>query len=210
MGDAVADLLFGEDATAQGACIRALRARINEAPLFDLGAQNNALGSGIYLLFYVGSKHRLYNGLTEDCPLYVGKALAKAGRTQHLETRLSQHRKSVRDAEDLDLDDFGVKVVPVNEDWTAGCEAVLIKQWEPLWNTVLTGFGNHAPGRGRNNQRRSMWDTLHTGRRWACGLDPEVPYAYAEEKVLRWCKDRGYPPMANMCAQEDIGDAFSL
>ena len=209
MGDAVADLLFGDDNDAQNACIRVLHARINETKLVALETPVEASGSGIYLLYYTGSRRGLYGGMTQDCPLYVGKALAKVGNMSHLETRLSQHRKSVRDAEDLQLDEFGVKVVPVNEDWVAGCETVLIKYWEPLWNTVLTGFGNHAPGRGRKNQRRSLWDTLHVGRRWAAQLEPEVPTAYVRDKVLEWCERRGYPPFHNLCCEE-IVNTFSV
>lgn len=210
MGDAVAELLFGENEAAQDSCIQALRARINQCPLAPLDGSIGEVGSGIYLLFYIGNAHKLYNGLSADCPVYIGKALARTGSQSHFETRLSQHRKSVRAAEDLRLADFGVKVVSINEDWSAGCEAVLIKHWQPLWNTVLTGFGNHAPGRGRNNQRRSMWDTLHAGRRWAAEMEPEVPCAYAEEKVLEWCKTRGYPPIRNVGSALIAETAFNV
>lgn len=32
---------------------------------------------------------------------------------------------------------------------------------------LIDGFGNHDPGKGRYNQMRSRWDTLHPGRSWA-------------------------------------------
>ena len=46
-------------------------------------------------------------------------------------------------------------------------EAALIKISQPLWNTVVDGFGNHDPGSGRYEQARSDWDVLHPGRLWA-------------------------------------------
>ena len=46
-------------------------------------------------------------------------------------------------------------------------EAALIKITQPLWNTVVDGFGNHDPGSGRYEQARSDWDVLHPGRLWA-------------------------------------------
>lgn len=37
----------------------------------------------------------------------------------------------------------------------------------PLWNTVVDGFGNHDPGKGRYEQAKSDWDVIHPGRAWA-------------------------------------------
>ncbi|MBA3946362.1 MAG: Eco29kI family restriction endonuclease, partial [Herpetosiphonaceae bacterium] len=39
-----------------------------------------------------------------------------------------------------------------------------------VWNVVADGFGNNDPGSGREKGRRSMWDTIHPGRRWATAL----------------------------------------
>jgi hypothetical protein len=44
-----------------------------------------------------------------------------------------------------------------------------------LWNDVLLGFGNNAPGGGRGRQKRSRWHTVHPGRSWAKRL-PEGDY----------------------------------
>ncbi len=46
-------------------------------------------------------------------------------------------------------------------------EAALIRMYRPLWNTVVDGFGNHDPGKGRYNQAKSDWDVYHPGRKWA-------------------------------------------
>lgn len=46
-------------------------------------------------------------------------------------------------------------------------EAALIQLFRPLWNTIVDGFGNHDPGKGRYNQAKSDWDVIHPGRAWA-------------------------------------------
>ena len=55
----------------------------------------------------------------------------------------------------------------VEDIWIALGEALLISRFTPVWNTTLDGFGNHDPGKGRKDQRRSKWDILHPGRKWA-------------------------------------------
>jgi len=45
-------------------------------------------------------------------------------------------------------------------------EAELIRRYQPPWNAVIDGFGNHDPGAGRYDQARSEWDVLHPGRTW--------------------------------------------
>lgn len=37
----------------------------------------------------------------------------------------------------------------------------------PVWNQIIDGFGNHDPGKGRYQQRRSVWDIIHPGREWS-------------------------------------------
>lgn len=54
-------------------------------------------------------------------------------------------------------------------------EASLIRQYKPIWNSCIDGFGNHDPGRERYNQAKSEWDILHPGRRWAERLKGECP-----------------------------------
>lgn len=189
MGDAIDELLFGND---HGACTKTLLARLNDVSMLNFSGAIKQAGTGIYLLYYVGP-HALYNGLSEDCPMYIGKAIGDGGSRTQLELRLRDHQKSLRQADDLRPTDFRYKVLRINEEWVAGCETVLIKHWLPLWNTVVTGFGNHAPGKGRRLQRKSLWDTLHTGRNWANMLDPELPYSRVAEQVQEWCDARGYP-----------------
>jgi hypothetical protein len=40
------------------------------------------------------------------------------------------------------------------------------------WNVLIDGFGNHDPGGGRYNQKKSSWDVIHPGRTWAEKLKP--------------------------------------
>jgi len=58
----------------------------------------------------------------------------------------------------------------VEGDLVVPVEAELIRRHRPLWNSVLDGFGNHGPGKGRYNQAISDWDVLHPGRTWAARL----------------------------------------
>jgi len=46
-------------------------------------------------------------------------------------------------------------------------ESYLIREYNPLWNSYIDGFGINAPGKGRYNQSPSEWDTLHPGRYYA-------------------------------------------
>ena len=203
--EAISGLLFGADGSA---CVRALLTQVNAATLMAFG-EVQAVGAGVYLLYHVG-EHALYDGLTKDCPVYIGKAVGEgSGVRSQLDVRLRDHQKSLALAEDLRADDFRYKVLRINDEWVAGCESVLIKHWQPLWNTVVTGFGNHAPGRGRQNQRRSLWDTLHAGRPWAQAMDPEVPYTFVADLVRDWCRARGYPARARApCAEGSITEQF--
>ena len=135
-------------------------------------------GAGVYTLHYVGS-FNAYAGMGDKEPIYVGKAdlpgkrrgQAAAKRTHAaLYRRLSKHAESIDSAKNLNLDDFLCRWLILDSVWIELTEQVLITGYQPVWNTVVDGFGNNDPGRGRWNQRRSQWDTLHPGRRWAYNL----------------------------------------
>jgi hypothetical protein len=188
-------LLFG-DKGAQQLCLQVLMQRLLEAPAHKFGQKHE--GMGVYCLYYAGRAHPLYNGLTNDIPLYIGKAVSKASQ---LDARLREHKKSINQAKDLNLEDFYYKLIEINEEWVAGCESLLISHFRPLWNTVLTGFGNHVPGKGRPHQRKSLWDTLHEGRLWASTFDPDLPVSVVSDMVLQWCDQRGFPPQKQISFQ---------
>jgi hypothetical protein len=64
-------------------------------------------------------------------------------------------------------------------------ESLLIERYRPLWNVVVDGFGNHAPGSGRYQGKRPNWDTLHPGRVWASRLQPSALSLVAIEQKVR-------------------------
>jgi len=136
-------------------------------------------GVGVYALYY-GGDFPLYAPIAgAECrfPIYVGKALPTGTRTgtdaldppaeRRLWSRLRQHARSIHSAGNLRVNDFLCRYLVVKYVWTALVEQVMIRRFQPLWNSTVDGFGNHAPGRGRINMRRPRWDILHPGRGWA-------------------------------------------
>jgi hypothetical protein len=149
-------------------------------PLTDLASMKQELAGyvGIYMLFYTGG-FPLYAGVKHAnqffccMPIYIGKAETPGKRTGRnavtggLVGRLVEHKRSIESIDGLSVNDFQFKVVAMGVDVVAWGESVLIRHYKPLWNTVLSGFGIHAPGTGRNDQMRSMWDQIHEGRAFA-------------------------------------------
>lgn len=164
------------------------------------------IGAGVYAIYYVGD-HPAYaelSGANSDAlvqPIYAGKAVPKGGRrgleavehtsTKALSSRIRQHASSVRPAENLDIADFRVRWLVVEDIWIALGESAMIRRYRPVWNAVLDGFGNHDPGSGRINGKRSMWDTLHPGRAWAKNY-PERDDSAAQitQDVTQYITDR--------------------
>lgn len=140
---------------------------------------------GAYVLFYKGS-FELYASIVAanqdafEVPIYVGKAVPKGDRTgkkaekviqeNSLRKRLREHLRSIDQAENLSADDFYFRVIPTELHTAAWVESVLIGHLRPAWNTHISGFGNHDPGKGRYDQERSIWDQIHPGRPWTLKL----------------------------------------
>lgn len=153
-------------------------------------------GSGIYAIYYAG-QHRLYEDLVlnfmkgNEIPIYVGKAIPEGGRKGVLNNdslsgmslfkRLSDHHGSISDAVNLKIEDFQFRKLLVDDIWIPLGETVLIQKFHPIWNVLIDGFGNHAPGKGRKDQKRSVWDVLHPGRKWA----EELPCPIVNESELK-------------------------
>jgi len=160
-------------------------------PVHSLPPPGRFTGCGVYALYYLGG-HDLYTEIArlnrDVCamPIYVGKAVPpgwRAARTTSVERkslydRLREHARSIRQARNLESDDFRCRFVilqDVETDLIVPIEAALIRKYRPLWNSTVDGFGNHDPGKGRYNQARSEWDVLHPGRPWADRLRGEPP-----------------------------------
>lgn len=175
-------------------------------PLNELDQLKDELAGyvGIYLLYYKG-QFLLYSGITysnqNSCcmPIYIGKAETPGKRTGRgtvtggLIGRLREHSNSIRQATNLNVADFHFTVVAMAVDLVAWGEAVLIRHFQPVWCSIISGFGIHAPGKGRRAQMRSMWDEIHPGRSFAEQLPPNIIIASLQPQVTQHCK--------NMCVR---------
>lgn len=146
------------------------------------------VGAGIYAIYYTGGFPLYSKIVTRNShgkfkqPIYVGKAVPAGARKGGLGlgedpglalyNRLCDHAKSIASASNLECEQFFCRYLAVDDIWIPLAEALLIERFSPLWNQILDGFGNHDPGKGRYNQQRSLWDTLHPGREWAERLQP--------------------------------------
>jgi Eco29kI restriction endonuclease len=158
----------------------------NGTPVHALPPPETFTGTGVYAVYYIG-KSGLYkqygelNRLSYDSPIYVGKAVPKGWRQartidnplkqgRELYGRLSEHARNIDLADGLLPKDFMCRFVifeDAGSDMIGAIEAALIKLNQPLWNSIVDGFGNHDPGKGRYEQAKSEWDVLHPGRAWA-------------------------------------------
>lgn len=139
-------------------------------------------GSGVYALYYAGDLDIYREIASSDLatPIYVGKADAGSTRRgsgtsePHVpQRRLRDHAKSIDAAVNLSLADFRYRRLVVVPVWISLAEQFLLRHFQPVWNTIVDGFGNHDPGRGRAKMRRPRWDIVHPGRVWAGRLRAE-------------------------------------
>ena len=148
-----------------------------------LSATEDIRGAGVYAIYYSGD-FEVYEPVADanrdgvfSKPIYVGKAIPKGGRKggltkdssvgRALAARLGQHATSIDEAENLDLGDFHVRHLIVEDIWIPLGENMLIETFKPIWNRAIDGFGNKDPGRRRADQYKSPWDILHPGRKFA-------------------------------------------
>ena len=176
-----------------------------DAPAFPLQELNSYRAElsqhyGVYFLYYRG-EFELYRDIAVRNqaealkPIYVGKAVSAGGRTgraslsqNSLFKRLWEHSRSIEAAaETLHARDFDARVIPMGAQLVGWAEGTMIRRLKPLWNTYLSGFGIHDPGRGRYNQRRSVWDQIHQGRSWASKMESVA--AYDLEKIRQAIAD---------------------
>ena len=149
-------------------------------------------GAGIYAIYYAGD-FPAYSWIAEYnrqgkfmAPIYVGKAVPKGARKggdlelnpgNVLYNRIMQHKRSIEQASNLDINDFFCRYLIVDDIWIPLGESLLIAKFNPLWNKLIDGFGNHDPGKGRHAGLRPRWDVMHPGRPWAerCKPRDETP-----------------------------------
>lgn len=158
-------------------------------------------GAGIYAIYFHGS-FEPYAPISGDpgrpdaTPIYVGKAVPSGSRRgsslsvsesgRWLFARLAEHRDSIaaveRGSGNLRVNDFSARYLTVDDIWIPLGESLLISTFNPLWNRLIDGFGNHDPGAGRYNGMRPLWDVLHPGRSWA---DKCKPRSETREEIGR-------------------------
>lgn len=172
----------------------------NGTPVLPLPLVEKFAGAGVYAI-YTTAKTGLYASYGEsinrtewNVPIYVGKAVPSGWRQSRivssramstdLYSRLNQHARSIAKGKGLKVSDFYCRFVIFEggaEEMIAAIEASLIALHSPLWNSVVDGFGNHDPGKGRVASSPSAWDILHPGREWAAKLTGE-PISVSEIK----------------------------
>jgi len=179
LGTSVADALLKNEAYP-----------LEELPYFE--------GAGIYAIYYTGNfppyaKMAHINRTGKFMlPVYVGKAVpagSRVGGVLHratgkvLHNRLKEHAQSIKAASNLAIHDFYYRSLVVDDIWIPLGEALMIARFSPIWNSLIDGFGNHNPGKGRHAGMRPRWDVLHPGREWAAALAerPETQQQIAKD-----------------------------
>lgn len=171
-----------------------------------LSAVGKFYGSGVYAIYYRGGfpAYRPVSG-TEN-PIYVGKAdpatlnaITVQQQGNGLSTRLLDHKRSIGAVANIKLEDFDCRYLVVKSAWQETAENYLIALFKPIWNNELRicfGFGKHGDAAKTRANRRSPWDTLHPGRKWALG-GANVPNEKSVDQILREIADHfaKYPPV---------------
>nr|WP_245399676.1 Eco29kI family restriction endonuclease [Atopomonas sediminilitoris] len=179
MGASVAEALLTKEVHSLG-----------DLPVFE--------GAGIYAIYYTGdfAPYAQVSRLNGDgkfmLPIYVGKAVPPGARmgaslelaaSKALHKRLKEHAESIKAADNLDIKDFHCRFLVVDDIWIPLGESLIIARFTPVWNSLIDGFGNHNPGKGRHAGMRPRWDVLHPGREWAMRLAerPETKAQIAQD-----------------------------
>ncbi|MEQ3750335.1 MAG: Eco29kI family restriction endonuclease [Celeribacter sp.] len=135
-------------------------------------------GSGIYAIYYNGPFPAYAPLRGSETPIYVGQAAPAVNNARtpmeqgpRLCARLSDHRKNIAKAiGTLDLADFEFRSLVVQSGWETAAEDYMIHLFRPIWNSetsILYGLGKHGDSAKTRANKRSPWDTMHPGRKWA-------------------------------------------
>lgn len=186
---------------------RSIEIELLARPPVPLASVEAITGAGIYVIYYSGSDpayEQIRARPEEDGferPIYIGKAIPKGGRKggltkdagvgAALRDRLRQHATSIKEATNLDLNDFWVRNLVVDDIWIPLGENMLIETFKPVWNRAIDGFGNKTPGVRRVTQFRSPWDVLHPGRSFATNLgESGLTEEFLRERVADYFANR--------------------
>ncbi|WP_432114729.1 Eco29kI family restriction endonuclease [Streptomyces sp. S1] len=155
---------------------RSVQWALESAPPVPLVPDLKVSADCLYALYYTGP-HPLYRPVSSPActaPVYVGKARLPGHllgrpplRWNIMNRKVMEHRKSLEYVQDLAVQDFRVRYLPVEEIWMSGAERLMIGDHRPVWNVIADGFGTHNPGAKRRGTPQTLWDELHPGRPWA-------------------------------------------
>jgi hypothetical protein len=134
-------------------------------------------GSGVYAIYYHGKKEKAYRIVSgTETPIYVGKANPGNPQAETVEeqgqalySRLKEHSKSMANA-NLPLSDFFYRASPIQTGMQSAVEDFMIRLFRPVWNKevkICYGIGKHGDSAQTRRNKRSPWDTMHPGRKWA-------------------------------------------
>ncbi len=177
-------------------------------PLSSLDA-GKFVGAGVYALYYIGESEPAYEGISRsETPIYLGKAdprhpYAESPNEQGavLHRRLGEHAKSIR-ATDLPIDDFEFRYATIQSGMQAAVEEFLIRLFRPIWNKetkVCHGIGKHGDSAATRGNKRSPWDTMHPGRKWAAETShDQSPRAKIVDGIQEHFKK--HPPLPDLDA----------
>lgn len=174
-----------------------LARELMNSELMPLGEVERFYGDGVYALFYCGdfSAYAEMSDVNFDdpgtLPIYIGKASPKTLTGNELDPSVvdtpqagmrlydrvaNDHRKSIEAATNIEVSEFQCRMLVLNAVWVPLTESALIARYVPVWNSIVPGFGNHAPGRGRAAGKISRWDILHPGRGRETDTTPTATY----------------------------------
>jgi len=151
-------------------------------------------GSGVYAIYYHGKKQKAYRPLSgTETPIYVGKADPKDSYAEIVEdqglalhVRLKEHAKNIART-DLKLSDFRYRAAAIQSGMQSAVEDFMIRLFQPIWNKevkICYGLGKHGDSATTRANKRSPWDTMHPGRKWAADTTTDqMKRAEIEKKI---------------------------
>jgi Eco29kI restriction endonuclease len=137
-----------------------------EQPVYSLANLPVFEGAGVYVIYYTGG-YEPYTSIAQKNrkrkwrqPIYVGEAARKGARKggvlaegpagKVLFNRLKNHADSIRNTNNLNVEDFWCRYFALKDFFIPLCESLLIDRYTPIWNKVIDGFGNKVVGTGRD------------------------------------------------------------
>ncbi|MDA3875060.1 MAG: Eco29kI family restriction endonuclease, partial [Kiritimatiellae bacterium] len=118
-----------------------------------------------------------------------------------LYNRLKEHSRAIKTT-NLNLADFTCRHVAIQSGMQAAVEHFMIGFYRPIWNKeikVCFGIGKHGDSTKTRANKRSPWDTMHPGRKWAENTkEDQKTRMKVEEDIHRHLE--AHPPIPDLDA----------